>query len=55
MLLDADSKEITSVDLAGDAESATVVAEAGKPCYVAVWLNKYEKITLCSIDFEVIR
>ena len=55
MLLDENSQMITSADIMSDGESVTIAAEAGKPCYVAVWLNKDEKITLCRVDFEVIR
>lgn len=55
MLLDENSQMITEADIMSDQDLVSVAADAGKPCYVAVWLNNDEKITLSTIDFEVIR
>ena len=55
MLLDENLGEIDSADIQSDSDSCALTAEAGVPCYVAVWINKDEKITLCDIEFEVIR
>lgn len=53
MLLDAENKEIRSVDINSGEENATITADPGQACLVAVWLNSGEKVTLCRIDFEM--
>ena len=53
MLLDENCQEIRSVDIRSDEETASVTADPGQSCYVAVWLNNGEKVTLCRIDFEI--
>ncbi len=53
MLLDPDYREIKSVDINSGDGHVSVTADPGQPCYVAVWLNNGEKVTLCRIDFEI--
>ncbi|MCR5790927.1 MAG: hypothetical protein K6G83_13655 [Lachnospiraceae bacterium] len=53
VLLDSDYQEIRSADMRSDGTSASFIAEPSEPCYVAVWLNNGEKVTLCQIDFEI--
>ncbi|MCR5419743.1 MAG: hypothetical protein K6E98_01900 [Lachnospiraceae bacterium] len=53
VLLDDKNQEIKSVDIKGDEESAVLSVDPGQSCYVAVWLNSGEKITLSQIDFEI--
>ena len=53
MLLDESSQEIKSVDMTSDSGAVTLTADPTQPCYVAVWLNNGEKVTLCRLDFEM--
>ena len=53
VLLDPDYREIKSVDINSSDGHVSVTADPGQPCYVAVWLNNGEKVTLCRIDFEI--
>ncbi|MCR5604844.1 MAG: hypothetical protein K6G27_14240 [Lachnospiraceae bacterium] len=53
MLLDQDGNEIKSADIVSGSESVSVTADPSQPCFVAVWLDKGEKVTLCRLDFEM--
>lgn len=53
MLLDENNGEIRSANINSDEETVSLTADPGQACYVAVWLNSGEEITLHKIDFEV--
>ena len=55
VLLDQDKNEIKSADITGKSGTVSVTADPAQPCYVAVWLDKGEKVTLCKLDFETVK
>ncbi len=52
-LLDENLQTISETDIETDKTETVVTAQAGKPCYVAVWLSKDVPMTIHKIDFEV--
>ncbi|MBR2530672.1 MAG: hypothetical protein IKE35_06580, partial [Lachnospiraceae bacterium] len=52
-LLDANMNPISETAISTDSDEAVLTADTDKPCYLAVWLNSGEKITLCEIDYQI--
>lgn len=52
-LLDENLQPVSEADIETDKTETVVSAQAGKPCYVAVWLSKDVPMTIHKIDFEV--
>lgn len=52
-LLDENLQPISEADIETDKTGTTVTAQAGVPCYVAVWMSKDVPMTIHKIDFEV--
>lgn len=53
MLLDEDYRQISSADITRGAGEAGLTVNCTEPCYIAVWLDSGEKITIHEIDYEV--
>lgn len=52
-LLDANMNTICETAIDSSPDEAVLTADTDKPCYLAVWLNSGEKITLCEIDYQI--
>lgn len=53
MLLDENSQPVDKADIIRGAGSAVLNVERTEPCYLAVWLNSGESVTIHEIDYEV--
>ncbi len=54
MLLDENSGQVDKTDIIRGAGSATLNVLRTEPCYIAVWLNSDEPVTIHEIDYKVV-
>ena len=54
MLLGADNAPVTSAEIKSGSSEATLTVDTKEPCYLAVWLNNPNVITIKEIDYAAV-